>query len=146
MRSDTSFVTASAFTVVLLTACGERQTMVRLEGGSQPTFVLSGSGDLGELRIYGPRQRSVGSDLDYVVWEIEAMGGQNEGRPVERLRRIQYGLVPEAYKQKFPEYATTAPPLEPGERYEYWFITTDAPHARGYFEVRDGKAVVVAGE
>jgi len=46
--------------------------------------------------------------------------------------------------QIFPENNATAPPLLMGARYEYLFQMVDAPHARAYFEIRDGHAVEIA--
>lgn len=139
-----STVAATLLTVVAFNGCGERPTKVRLEGGRQTLFVLSGSGALSFLRVYGPQQRSLGSDLNYVIWEIEPIEGPLEGKPVEQLRRIQYGVVPNGYKQKYPEQGAPPPDLEPGQTYEYWLETTDAPRAHGYFEIRDGRAVELA--
>jgi hypothetical protein len=51
--------------------------------------------------------------------------------------------VPQGYQQSYPEDGTPPPPLSPGNKYEYWFDTTDAPHARSYFVIRDIRAVAV---
>ena len=121
----------------------ERPTQVKLEGGERPVFVLSGSGTLGDLVVYGPKQRDMFGDRSNAIWEIVAKKGQLNGRGVEDLARISYGIVPEGYKQVYPERSAPPPSLVPGVKYQYWFITVNAPHARKDFEIRDGKAVEI---
>ena len=132
----------STLLLTFLTAC-ERRTVVKLEGGNPPAFVLSGSGELGDLRIYGPKQREVRSDLDYAIWEIQPINGYLEGERLERLSRIIYGVIPKGYKQIYPEPDAAVPQLVDGQKYEYWLQSINAPHARAYFEIRDGKAVEI---
>jgi hypothetical protein len=129
--------------IFLLATCAtrERATKVVLTGGNPPTFDLSGSGELGDLRIYGPKQRDVGSDLSFVIWEIEPIDGYTNGKLIEDIGSIKYGVVPPGYKQIYPENEAMAPPLVAGEKYQYWFQTLNAPHARAYFEIRDNNAV-----
>ena len=126
-----------------ISAC-ERRTEVRLQGGNPPTFILSGSGVLGGLRIYGPEPERFRSPRakDNVVWEINA--ADLRGEFVEKLHEITYGVVPKGYKQLAPEQGN-APPLIPGKHYRYDFVTGEAPGAIGYFEIRDGVAVTVEG-
>lgn len=126
-----------------LLACrlAERPTKVKLEGGNPPTFVLSGSGELSDLVIHGPKQRDIPGDRAFALWEIEPKGGDQNAEAVESLGSIKYGVVPKNYVQVFPTNGETPPPLIEGERYGYWFQTINAPHARAYFEIRGGKAV-----
>jgi hypothetical protein len=128
-------------------AC-ERRTEVALQGGTVPKFVLTGSGRLGEVVIFGPEQEAIAKtdpfDKTYAVWEIMAEGdGEDGAAPVEGLT-ITYGVVPRRYKQIKPNRGE-APALTPGKRYSYWFVTVNAPWAAGYFEIRDGKPVSVSG-
>jgi hypothetical protein len=131
-----------------MTSC-ERRTVVKIEGGNPPIFVLSGSGRLDEVIIFGPeRERIVESDPfdeTYAIWKLV---GEKRGEAgmaqVEDLHAVTYGVVPKGYKQVKPE-AGTPPPLRPGKRYGYWFVTVNAPWGAGYFEIRDGKAVAVEG-
>jgi hypothetical protein len=51
--------------------------------------------------------------------------------------------VPEGYRQVCPENGDAPPPLVRGNKYEYWFDTSDAPHARSYFVIRGTRAVEV---
>ncbi len=134
---------------VLLMGCGyltENDTKVALSGGAVPAFSVSGDGTLGDLVIYGhgQRQRDSGSDRDFAFWEIQPVKGYLEGEPLSKLGTITYGVVPEGYKQIYPEGGKPAPPLSPAVRYEYWFQTVSCKHARAYFEIRDGSATVVS--
>ena len=141
-RLKKPLATFSSLLVLCVFGC-ERPTKVRLAGANPPVFLLSGSGKLGTLRIYGPKQRDVGSDKNFAIWEIKPIEGYINGEPVESLREITYGIVPKGYKQIYPEGGLPAPGLVAGERYQYWFQTINAPHARGYFEIVDGKPVAV---
>ena len=132
--------------LALIVSCAptfERRTHVKLEGGERPVFVLSGSGTLGNLVVYGPKQRDIVGDRSNAMWEILPRKGYLEGRSVEELERITYGIVPQGYKQKYPERSAPPPSLVPGVKYAYWFNTVNAPHARKHFEIRDGKAVEI---
>jgi len=134
--------------VMSLQLC-ERRTVVKLEGGNPPTFVLSGSGRLGEVIVFGPEQESIANsnpfDETHAVWKIAPRkDGSDNAKPVAEVGRIIYGVVPAGYEQIKPR-SGAATPLLPGVRYRYWFVTVDSPHGSGYFEIRDGKAVAVAG-
>ena len=120
----------------------QRATRVRMESGNPPVFVLTGSGLLAHLLICRSR-REDGDDLDFAMWEIEPIGGYKHGRLVEDIGAITYGVVPPGYKQSYPENGAAPPALQPGNKYEYWFDTTNAPHARSYFVIRDLRAVEV---
>ena len=130
----------SMLSLILVSSC-ERSTRVNFEGGNPPTFVLSGSGELGDLIIYGPKQRNIDGDRAFALWEIMPIDGFMNGRSVESIGTIKYGVVPEGYKQVYPENGLSPPALEEGHKYEYWFQTINAPHARAYFEIRGNKAV-----
>ncbi|MCM3873735.1 MAG: hypothetical protein ND895_23860 [Pyrinomonadaceae bacterium] len=133
--------------LAVITGC-ERRTVVTIEG-SPPTFILKGSGRLAEVIVYSPEQELIAKsdpfDDRYALWEIapERDGEQSAAR-VEELHSITYGVLPRGYKQIKPK-SGPPPVLGPGERYRYWFVTVNAPHAAGYFEIRDGKAVIVDG-
>jgi len=76
------------------------------------------------------------------LWEIEPTGGYASGRKVEEIGEIQYGVVPAGYKQIRPQNGGP-PPLATGNKYEYWFDTADAPHARNCFIIRGNRCVEV---
>ncbi len=125
-------------------AC-ERRTEVKLDGENPPTFLISGSGKLGELVVYGPEQESIVNPFDdtYALWEV-APKEEGEAAEVEELEAVTYGVVPKGYKQVKPEN-TPPPTLTEGTRYGYWLVTVNAPHAAGYIEIRNGKAIKVKG-
>jgi hypothetical protein len=131
--------------LVLLSAFAmcERATTVSVTPDNPPTFLLSGNGRLRDLRIYGPKQREVSSDLSFAVWEIQPVDGIHNGRLLEDIGSIKYGVVPEGYKQRYPADGARPAELVAGEKYEYWLQTINAPHARAYFEIRDNKAVEI---
>jgi tellurite resistance protein TerC len=120
----------------------QRATAIRMEG-NPPVFVLAGSGSLAHLLICGSKRQTVGDDQDFNLWEIMPVGGYQQGRLVEDIGAITYGVVPQGYQQSYPVDGVPPPPLAPGNKYEYWFDTTNAPHARSYFVIRDIKAVAV---
>jgi len=132
--------------LLLLLSC-ERKTQVTLTGGNPPTFILSGSGRLGELIVFAPEQERISNPFDktYALWEIAAeKEGESGASLVEDLKTITYGVVPKGYKQVKPETGVVQP-LTEGKRYGYWFVTVNAPHAGGYFEIQNGKAISVSG-
>jgi len=136
------------FLLGFMSVC-ERRTEVKIEGGNPPKFVLSGSGRLGTVIVFGPEQERIAesdpADDTFALWEIEPeKKGEVGAVPVEELGAVTYGVVPPSYKQIKPKNGS-APDLVPGKRYRYWFVTVNAPHAAGYFEIRDGKAVAVPG-
>jgi tellurite resistance protein TerC len=122
----------------------QRATRVRLEGGNPPVFVLSGSGSLAHLLICETRRRDLDEHEDFALWEIEPVEGYLKGRRVEDIGAVKYGVVPQGYRQSYPENGAAPTPLATGNKYEYWFDTTNAPHARRYFVIRDFRAVEVA--
>ena len=128
------------------TGC-ERSTRVRVEGGTTPVFVISGSGRLASLVVYSPDYAEKAQspwDDNFALWEIKPTGGELNGTPVERLGRISYGVLPDGYRQVKPEVGSS-PPLAEGQKYFYDIGTTGAPGAAGYFEIRNSHAVPTIG-
>lgn len=121
-----------------------RATKVRIEGANPPNFCLTGSGTLTHLVIYDTRQSNAEEDQSCALWEIEPVAGYSKGRLLEEIHTIQYGQLPDGYRQVCPENGNPPAKLVKGKKYEYWFDTYDAPHARRYFVIRGGKAVEVA--
>lgn len=121
-------------------------TRVRLEGANPPIFNLSGTGILAHLVIYAAKDTDTGDGQEVTsvetIWEIEPTAGYAVGRRVDEIGAVQYGVVPTGYKQVHPK-SGTPPSLQKGQKYEYWFDTADAPHARNYFIIRGQRAVEV---
>ncbi len=120
-------------------------TTVKLEGDNPPIFNLSGTGMLAHLVIYAAKDRETEEGPEVVcepLWEIEPTAGYERGLRVEDIGSVQYGVVPAGYKQIHPP-SGSAQELVKGRKYEYWFDTADAPHARHFFVIRGQRAVVV---
>jgi hypothetical protein len=130
--------TLSIILVLTMSSC-EWDTSVRLEGGNPPVFVLSGSGGLDYVVIHGNRQlRQNEGDRDFAMWEVQA-SDPHWKRGVRSIGSVTYGKAPAGYKQIYPENDEVPPPLVEGVQYEYWFQTSDANGARGYFRIKNGK-------
>lgn len=131
--------------IVLSLSCGERRTEVRLEGTNPPVFVMSGSGNLVEFRVTTRIDDNALplSKRSKVIWRI--VPKTRDGERVERIGSITYGVVPAGYKQAVPDNGESPPLLAPGKYYAYALETINAPHASGYFEIRNGKAEKVYG-
>jgi tellurite resistance protein TerC len=121
-------------------------TKIRLEGAYPPIFNLSGTGTLAHVVIYAAKDIDTedGQELTTAetLWEIEPTEGYERGRRVEEIGAVRYGVIPAGYKQIHPQTGAP-PPLEKGHKYEYWFDTADAPHARSYFIIRGQCAIEV---
>lgn len=140
---------ALSLTLVLCLGTCERRTIVKLEGGNPPSFILSGSGRLDEVVVFAPEQEPIAKsdpfDDTYAIWDIKPEEeGEYAKALLDNLRAVTYGIVPKGYKQMKPKVGQ-APALAEGKRYKYWFVTVNAPWGAGYFEIRDGKVVAVDG-
>jgi hypothetical protein len=128
-----------------------RATKIRLEGADPPVFILSGTGRLAHLVIYAPPPSELEGNQDLslaespwkTLWEIEPIGGYERARKIEDIGAVRYGVVPAGYKQNYPDNGVGPPALVRGNKYEYWFDTADAPHARNCFVIRGHRAVEV---
>jgi hypothetical protein len=133
-------------TACLLVAC-ERRTHVAFEGGMTPIFVLSGSGKLASLVVYRPdfaEKAESPWDDNFVLWKIKPIGGDSNGAPLGKLRRIPYGVLPNGYEQVKPSVGP-APPLTEGEKYFYQVETRNAPGTAGYLEIKNSQTVATDG-
>lgn len=134
--------------LILIVGCalsGQQATKIKLEGGETPTFVLSGDGLLTDFIVYGPRQRPGNGGKAFTVWQIQSVKGVSDGESIKKIGSIKYGVVPDGYKQIYPENGSTPPPVIQKVRYAYWAQTLNASHAREEFELIDGKATIIPG-
>jgi hypothetical protein len=126
---------------------GERPTHVEVKGGTMPVFILAGSGELSNFSIYllPPSPETMDKPIfdETPVWRIEALPNWLHGRPVEEISQLTYGVVPPRYKQTISKDGSPPPAIIPGRAYFFDCETTDAPIARGAFQVNAGKAVPV---
>ncbi len=133
MAKDKTLACLALFLVAWFFGGCERSTRIRIEGGKAPVFVLSGSGELAIFVVYGPDYMTKAespSDENYALWKIKPSGGYFAGTPVEELKRITYGVVPDGYTQVKPQVGS-APPLVEGQKYLYWAETANAPGSGG---------------
>ena len=145
-KNRNTWLTTLLATICLLVAC-ERQAHVTLEGGVTPVFVLSGSGQLASLAVYSPDFAAKAEspwDDKFALWKIKPTGGNSNGAPLRKLRRIPYGVLPNGYEQVKPGVGS-APPLREGEKYFYHVETTNAPGTAGYLEIKNSQTVATDG-
>lgn len=136
-----------AFLLLVWSTTGcERATQVNIKGGTNPVFDLSGSGEVECFTVFGPdfmTKAEKPGDENFAVWRIGPSGGFH-GTWISKLGSITYGVVPEGYAQIIPKEGTPVPLME-GQKYFYIVVTTNAPGASGYFEIRNSKAVPTTG-
>ena len=121
----------------------QASTHIDLEGDEKPTFKLLGGGSLSRFVIYGPRQREGEGSKAFTIWEIVPITGPLDGRYLWTLGSIKYGVVPEGYKQIYPENNLSPPLIIENEKYRYRAEITSAPWAVADFKLINGKVVEV---
>jgi hypothetical protein len=130
-----AFASFLALVISMGLAC-ERNTVLKIEGGNPPKFVMSGNGILGGLMVRGPKkQREAEGEDALIYWRIRNL--RDEAVRVEEIGAIIYGTVPEGYRQIYPENGT-APPLIDGEKYYIRVDTSEANGAQKYFTLQNG--------
>ena len=111
-----------------------------MTAGSTPTFSISGSGELGTFSVDlvpTTPEKAAKSIFDQTpVWEIVAQPNWLSGRNIEAMGQLTYGVTPSGYSQKI-----SPQPLIPGRTYFFACESTDAPVARGFFRIENGKAI-----
>ena len=126
-----------------LYSIGERDTKLIVKGTNPPQFKMSGSGELGALRVMGPKtQREIEGWDASAYWVIVPENGCLEGEAIEDLSPITYGKIPKGYVQRYPEQGE-APPLVEREKYHVMADTVNANHDSKYFIIQNGKSVEV---
>ena len=115
---------------------GSYKTEIKVAGGNTPTFGLSGSGKILKFTINGPRQRPGDGPEAYTVWEFRPIGNTDDLDVLDRLKTVQYGVVPTGYKQLYPENNLPPPSLVEGESYLLQIFTENAPWGQKAFELR----------
>jgi len=111
-----------------------------MKGSPPPTFLLAGNGILTSVRVRGPnKQRDASGEAQYLYWLLE-LEDYDGSQVVGRLGSVRYGEIPKGYVQIYPENGVT-PPLAENEHYHVHFVTTDAPHSKGHFTIRDGRVI-----
>jgi hypothetical protein len=131
----------------------ERLTQVNLEGQSTPQFTFSGSGNLNEFSVYvvSPSDLTIGRTVESLstesfftqppLWRVEVQTDVLHARTVGNIGRLTYGVLPQGYRQTIPADGTVPPSISSGKQYFFECSTVNAPGARGFFQVIDGKTV-----
>jgi hypothetical protein len=137
-----SYILTILLTTLFNVAC-EVDTKIVIKNTNPPEFNLSGTGELGSLRVTGPvkQREAVGPNM-WTFWEIQPTGGYTKGKGVENLGTIHYGRCPEGYVQVYPE-AGEAPPLVEGVEYTIDASTVNAKGSSKHFIIQNGKAVEI---
>src|ERR1051325_8112105 len=132
------------FLLVLVTLSCEQRTTVELSGRSPIIFNMSGSGRLVQLTVFGGGKEGAKEDKEKnFLWQLVQIDG--DGERLSNIQVIKYGVVPSGYKQVLPRMGTSVEPLLENTKYSYRFVTMNAPHASGYFEIRNGVPIKVSG-
>lgn len=139
MSPKLTYILIGWLLIFLGTAC-ERDTKFDIVGSNPPRFVMRGSGTLALLRMHGPKVRADEGEAAYIIWEITPRAGRLNGKRVEGLGSITYGMVPSDYVQVYPE-SGSPPQLIENEEYDVFIDTAGANGARKYFTIHDGKVV-----
>ncbi len=110
------------------------------EGGNLPSFMIKGDDYLYELLIYyvDSTDKDVGKWRWEYVWQIRP---ENEYKK-KLLLEIEYGILPEGYKQLSPEDGKQPMRLKSGIRYHYEVKGINSLRV-GCFELINGKTARV---
>jgi hypothetical protein len=132
-----------AIAALLSAACDpDLNTYVKITGGNPPTFVLSGVGTCNGLRIYEQGYRGDLNDKSHMMWAI-APEGEGNGKSLNEVGGITYGVIPKGYKQVIPDGGVSPVALSEGERYRYYVPGSVSRPSDGYFEIHNNKAEIV---
>jgi len=140
IRSLTAMFLVMIFMSGIYTACSffYHKTRIKVTGGSIPTFGLSGGGTIIHFTIYGPQQRPGTGPEAFIVWELRPVSNSDS---LNEIGEINYGKIPNGFKQTYPENDVPPPQLKEGESYMLQIMTDGAPWGQVGFEIHDGKAV-----
>lgn len=127
---------------VILCGCLEVPTRVKVEGGEIPVFALAGTGNLASFSVsrLPPDEKLQSRDEIRLLWKLVAQPNNSPGRALRVVGKLIYGVVPDGYKQVFPEASAPPERIVPGARYSFYCETTNAPHAGGVFSLKSGQA------
>ncbi|MGC2324822.1 MAG: hypothetical protein WA463_19460 [Terriglobales bacterium] len=73
------------------------------------------------------------NDRRFVLWQIEPAKPNTSGKEAWEIGTIKYGVVPDGYRQTFPEHDVRPAALEPGQVY---YVADYLVHR--YFEMTNG--------
>jgi hypothetical protein len=127
----------SLLILVVTTGC-ERDTQIKIDGKTPPTFALSGSGSLiflSLVEVHDNRPPLLGApDL----WKIRPVGNNK----ISRLPSITYGTVPNGFRQEIPAPGAP-PPLIEDKASDFGGPADSANGGSIWFTIQGGKSVAV---
>lgn len=127
--------------LAMFAGCYSYATKIRLSGSNRPTFKVSGSGEIINFTLYGPRQREGNDEAAWIVWKFEPISSTDWLDDLNTIGSIKYGEVPKGYRQIYPEKNEPPPSLVAGASYGLHIFTINAPWGQIAFELREGKLV-----
>jgi len=127
----------------LFSAClGDDIVRIKINPGDKVVFNFSGAGTLGRFYVQDITADRNGKFNNQIVWEIMPLKGRLEGRWVFDIESIEYGKIPDGYKQILPADGA-AKKLQDGE-YMAMPETVSAGYRPVFFAIKNG--VVSAAE
>jgi hypothetical protein len=128
--------------LVLLCSCDDRPRLT-IDGGTNPTFKLSGNGNIAFIKVSGPdfenpNSRGPGSRYTKPYWLIvpESNGDTLE---VAKVPFIVYGQVPKGFKQIYPEHGAVPEPIIEDEFFSFELKGANKRGVGARFVVHNGK-------
>jgi hypothetical protein len=128
--------------LVLLGSCDNRPRLT-IDGGTNPTFKLSGNGEIAFIKVSGPdfenpNRLDSGSRYTKQYWLIvpESNSGTLE---VAKVPSIVYGQVPKGFKQIYPEHGAVPEPIIEDEFFSFELKGANKGGLGVRFVVHNGK-------
>jgi hypothetical protein len=150
----------SSFALISLTGC-EVDTRVKVSQENPPQFTFSGTGSIAQLYVGGPftldelklvvgAEGKLLSEKEFSKIEQEVGGSRtlwrldprNVHKRLPDIPAITYGIIPEGFRQIYPEEGKPKPLLE-GKYYSVSAPSRSANFHVLYFVIQDGKAVEI---
>lgn len=131
--------------IFFLVGCNQRPRVI-VEGGTAPLFSISGNGSIQVVTVSGPdfenrKSRDAGSRYMKPYWQIVAQTEEGSSR-INRLKRIDYGKVPDGFKQVFPANGVAPQPLVENELFTVDLRLENGEAVGKRFVIHAGKAAV----
>ena len=131
--------------LVLLCSCDDRPRLT-IDGGTNPTFKLSGNGKIAFIRVSGPdfenpNRLESGSRYTKPYWQI-APESNGDTVEVAKVPFIIYGQVPKGFKQIYPEHGAVPEPLLEDEFFSFELRGPNTGGLGVRFVVHSGKVAI----
>jgi len=127
----------------LFNAClGDDIARIKINPGDKVVFNFSGGGTLARFFVEDITADHNSKFNNQIVWEITPVKSRLEGRWVFDIESIEYGKIPDGYKQILPSDGA-APKLHDGQ-YMAMPETVSAGYRPVFFTIKNG--IVLAAE